>query len=283
MGTSKRYIHYLPGGGLGDVYREGYFHNALGILKRWKYLNPTAHLKVLLMSHNPASRDWLEGQPWIDEPVQVRFPLEQTWEIYFQEFREHTELRFTLPDRRTLYRSDMALLRTKVTPVETIQPVGLGVDLVLTAEEQELVEQNAGKLVIHAFAGQTVRFLPDGLRVELLNRFPEALHIGVNYKRKEHGVEAVFGEFKPRVLAGIIRRAKAVIATESSIYYLAAMNSVPFTMLYPRGETYDNVRHGRSDWDWFYGYNDPRSQFVPFDIATIEALSAWALAQGVKA
>jgi hypothetical protein len=29
------YVHYLPGGGLGDVIREAYYHNALGILKKW--------------------------------------------------------------------------------------------------------------------------------------------------------------------------------------------------------------------------------------------------------
>ncbi len=276
-----RFIHFLPGGGLGDVFREGYFFNAIGVLKRWKLAHPTSHLKVLLMTHNPATQDLLAGQTWIDEVTSVRFPVEKTWEwqsvydYYASEFDGFEEIRMSYYDHRTLYDSNKNRLRKRLVPVRNIDPIGTSWCLELSADEWDHVHELAGRVVFHPFAGSSDRAL--STYPELLNAVHTALTetglnyltVGANYARpayKEipaHDVEDGV-TLAPRVLAEVLRRSPAVIGTESSVYYIASMLGTPTCLVYPNGTAYERLTRGDHVWDWFYNLMDSRSKALNF-------------------
>lgn len=279
----SRYVHYLPGGGLGDVYREAYFHNVLGVLRRWKLLNPGHSLRVVLMSHNPSSIDWLTGQGWIDEPVQVPFPLEKTWnweacyQLYPEQFEGHREIRFYLPSQASLYRSDLAMLRPKVTDIETIQPLGMANGFVLEPDETHVATGSLAAvthlnvtsgvpLVFHPYAGEVARCIPDDLKQFIEDSIPpwDRVTIAKSYDRPNHAEETGL-QLKPRQLAMLIARSKRVIAAESSVYYIASMLGVPFIMLYAECATFAMVKRGESTWAWYFGENNPANRFLSFD------------------
>ncbi len=292
-----RYIHFLPGGGLGDVFREAYFYNGLGILKRWKLDHPRDHLRVLLMTHNPSSADLLVGQSWIDEVVTRRFPVEKTWQweavydYYAQDFDGHEELRISLYDHRTLYDSHKNRLRKKLVPVRQIEPVGTAWDLYLEPFlERMIVGRVDGYVVFHPFAGSADRSLatyPD-LREAVEDALRAAdvkfITVGGNYERPAyqqipaHAAEDNCLEMNPRVLAEVLRRAPAVIGTESSVYYMASMLGTPTCMLYPSGTAYAKLAQGDHSWDWFYNLADTRCKAVHFGHVKerAEKIAAWA-------
>lgn len=271
-----RYIHYLAGGGLGDIFREAYYHNAVGILKRWKLENPTAHLTVLTMSHNPAAADLLTGQDWIDEVVDRRFPLETTWAwesayaLYEADFWGKTELRFTLPERRTLYNARWMRGRPFGPQVKMIDPIGVPWAPVLSEYERAVADAAfTGRVVLHPGAGQQSRQLPPPLSADLIEQIPKGpLVIGANFDRDQHGFE-VGRTFNPRLLLAGLSKAKAVIGTESSVWYLATMLGVPACLLYAPDATYDRVQRGLDDWDWYYNQHPKNLALkLPLDDAT---------------
>lgn len=283
-----RYVHYLPGGGLGDVYREAYFHNALGILKRWRVLHPQDTLRVLLMSHNPSSIDWLAHQDWIDESVQLEFPLERTWawescyKLYPEQFEGHTELRFHLPVFESLYRSDLSVLRPKITDIQTIPAIGSANAIKLGPFETE----RTNTLVWHPHAGEKARCMSPEVCEAVRHAvgafgFPYQtglLCVGADYNRMNHGSEIGVETLGPRQLAATIAASRGVIATESSVYYIAAMLGIPFVMLYHPQATYAQVKAGKSTWAWFFGEADSRSRFLSLDTdpTTLQQeLTAW--------
>lgn len=266
-----RFVHYLAGGGLGDVFREAYYHNALGILKRWKAQNPTAHLTLLLMSHNPSSGDFFVGQDWLDAVKLLRFPLETTWDwqacytVYAEEFEGCTELRFSIPERRSLYRSDMDLLRPRRSTVQVIPAVGMAWWPELDASEQTFFQPHVARPVLHPYAGQARRCLPDAF-LNWLGALGLPLDtLGAEYVRPEHAREGGF-TVRPRILVELIRRAPCVIGTESSVAYIASMLGKPTLMLYPEGTALDLfLNHRDKTWDWYFNLNDPRSRCIRFD------------------
>ena len=264
-----QYIHYLPGGGLGDVYREAVWHNAVGILKRWKTENPTAHLTVMLMSHNPSSADLLYGQEWIDEIKAMPFPATEkpdwndAWVEYAAEFDGKVELRFNIADRRSTYRAGFAHLRG-ATNYEFIPAIGTSWQFVYTAEELATIENYAGRLVLHFNAGEDVRAVPQELRDVVLNHLPlsnRRVIIGANYQRTGHSEETGVA-FSPRVLAAIIARSRGVLGTDSAPCYFASCLGVPRCMIYPPDVAFDRMTRGDNNWDWYFGLKNPDNLFV---------------------
>lgn len=270
---TNRYVHYLPGGGLGDVFREAYFNNALGILKRWKLQHPDAHLTVALMSHNPASADLLAGQPWIDAVTPLYFPLEQTWEweaaytLYPAVFADCTELRFLVADTRSLYSANFTSHRPRSRHAQTIPAVGTAWEFPLSQDEHAEVYGDSytwRDFVFHPFAGQASRALPDDL-TKLVRHALASRHvtIGASYTRPEHEDESGYAA-SPRVLAAGLRKARAVVATESSVYYMASMLGTPTLCFYGQDTALDKLlNRGDRSWDWYFNLTDPRSLFVP--------------------
>jgi hypothetical protein len=269
-----KYVHYLPGGGLGDVFREAYFHNALGVLKRFKLENPRDELKLLLMGHNPAIPDLFLGQEWIDELRFMPFPegdigdWSTCYKEYQPEFEGYTELRFNIPDSRSNYRSDLSILRPRHRNMKTIQAVGMSWDFYLTREEQHEVDsvlhQGERGVFYHPGAGDFIRTISEDLDEWLTERFGDKwIRIGAKYVgRATHSDEAGV-TLAPRVLIAALRKARAVVGTESSVYYLASMLDVPTLMFYREGQAFANWQHKNdSTWNWFFNTKDPRSAFV---------------------
>lgn len=258
-------VHYLPGGGLGDVVREAYFNNALGILRRWKLEHPRAELRVVTMSHNPAHADLFKGQDWIDEFIPLRFQLERgcEWQRFYEWYPEvlegRTELRFTLPVQRSIYRPDYARTRPMATSATlTIQAVGMAIDVVLSEHDRAIAGHHRDRIVIHPFAGGDGKWIPRGVLDKLIAAAgTSALVVGGDFARPGHGIEHHEGirteTFAPRVLIEIIRWSRAVIGTESSVYYVAGMWGRPLTMLWVPGGPYDLVKQGKIAWDWYLG------------------------------
>lgn len=265
-----RYIHYLPGGGLGDIYREAYFNNALGILKRWKLENQDAHLKILLMSHNPASVQLLEGHSWIDELTQVRFPLERTWEweaaygIYSGEFENRMELRFVLPERRSLYSANFSSHRPRHKAVTTIPNVGMAWTRPPTSLDETFILAHLSPALVHPFAGQEERCFSPALRSFVNDALRDHSVIGADYARQSHGAEVGGVTLHAQGLVRAVEHSRFVVATESSVYYIASMLGIPTLCFYGRGTALDKFlnRNDRS-WDWYFNLEDPKSLFVP--------------------
>jgi hypothetical protein len=296
--NSKRgnFIHFLPGGGLGDVFREAYFMNGLGILKRWKSEHPADRLRVLLMTHNPASADLLSGQSWIDELVVRPFPVAKTWEwqavydLYPDDFAGHTELRISLYDYRTLYDSNKNKLRKKLTDVRQIETIGTAWALELSADEWKRVFDLAGRVVYHPHAGSADRALStypeidDAVRGALLRSGVDVITVGANYERPAYKQIPAHGredglDLSPRVLAEVLRRAPAVVGTESSVYYIASMLGTPTLLMHPTGTAFDRMLKGDHTWSWFFDLQNPDSRHVHFSVVQERAdkIAAWAL------
>jgi hypothetical protein len=273
-----RYVHYIAGGGLGDVVREALYNGALGILKRWKLRHPEDYLKVCTMSHNPSHVDLFYGQHWIDELKPCRFPLELGWkpEMFYEwhpdELREFTELRFVLNEKKSLYRVDLQAQRSRPIPVVTIPPISVAADIALTLHERQIVEHHSGAIVVHPFGGESHKWFP----TPLLQAIQEAagkdvVVVGASYDRPGHEDEIAAADsigiklraFQPRVLLEIVRRAKAVVGSESSVYYMAAMWGIPVAMLWARSGTYDLVKQKKSNWDWYFGEAEGSNLVVP--------------------
>lgn len=291
-----KFIHFLPGGGLGDVFREGYFYNSIGILKRWKLNHPSDHLKVLLMTHNPSTADLLQGQTWIDEVVTRRFPVEKTWmwesayDYYAQDFDGCEELRLGLYDHRTLYDTNKNRLRKKLVPVRQLEPIGTSWCLELSPDEWRDVDVYAGQVVYHPFAGSADRALssyPDlreSVEAALRAAGVSFVTVGGSYERPAykqipaHGVEDGCVTLAPRVLAEVLRRSPAVIGTESSVFYIASMLGTPTCLMYPTGTAYDKLRHGDHTWDWFFSLADTKSKALHFSdvVARADKIADWA-------
>jgi hypothetical protein len=289
--VNGKYVHYLPGGGLGDVVREAYFNGALGILKRWKMLHPRAELRVVVMSHNASAVDLLQGHTWIDDISSVRFPLEKGWgwegvyDWYPELFADRTELRFTLPEKKSIYRIDLNSLRKKIGPVESILPMSMACDVELTRHERDVVAYHAGSIVLHPFAGEAFRSWPSDLTDEVLAAAGRhGVVVGANYAREGHAEEECNARvltFAPRVLVSIVRQARAVVGAESSVYYMGGMWGRPVAMLWAPNGSYDLVQQGTLDWNWYFGLEEP-SNFVAsltMDRARREELLEWVRAK----
>lgn len=284
------YIHYLCAGGLGDVFREGYFHNVIGVLKRFKIENPRARLKLLLMTHNPASAELLVGQPWIDEVKVVPFVADDigAWPAcyheYKAEFEGHTELRFNVADARSNYRSDLAIHRPSVAtspwPIRVLTGVGTAWEFVLTSDDWAQVEQYAGATVFHPYAGDFHRTVAPDIHQWLMRTYGDGwLTIGAQYDRVNHAEEGGV-ELNPRVLVEVLRRARRVIGTESAVYYIASMLQVPTLLLYRDGHAFSRwVNAGDDTWDWFFNRGDPLSSHVrmPLDESGKQKVEEWIL------
>jgi hypothetical protein len=273
-------IHYLNGGGLGDIFRESCYHNALGILKRWKLEHPGSTLKVFLMSHNPASQELLAYEGWIDEVVQRPFPLALTWRwedaytLYAAEFEGHTELRFNLSEGRSLYASSHNKWRPKkpAWSIEYIDPIGVAWEPAITISEQDEVEGIfLGQLVYHPFAGQASRTLPGAIEDLVAEHAP--LVLGANYGRDEHGTECGI-TFNPRILYHGLRAARAVVGAESSVWYLGTMLGRPAALLYQPEQTYDLVQRGLSNWNWYF-FTHPESRAFRLPLEEPAWLREW--------
>lgn len=248
------HIHYLAGGGLGDVYREAFFNNALGILRRWKILNPRERLRVLLMSHNPAARELLEGQSWIDDLVQVSFPIGGDWHLAYERntemFEGLTELRFHLDGNATLYHPRFDELRRAIGPVEHIPAIGMSCDVGAIRSVLH------ASVIVHGTASEAERHFSAELYHALWHELPASSHF---VGPQPH--------LNARELVGAIRNAKCVVASESSVYYIAAMNGVPVCMFYNADQTFERTKTGKSDWHWFFGEDDPRNLFLKTPIS----------------
>lgn len=272
---TREYVHYIPGGGLGDLCREAYYNGVLGILRRWKLRNPDTHLRVVLMTHNEAAGDLLVGHSWIDQVRVCPFVgavanWAKCYDDYAHLFADRTELRFSLPERRSLYRVDIGAARKRVTTVENIPAVSMATDIALTSHEDSIVRFHAGRVVVHPFGGHTAKwFTRDILAAVHDAAGSEALVVGADYVRAGHESEGLFEPsvrmvaFPPRVLLGIVRAANAVVGSESSVYYMGAMWGVPVAMLWAPGCEFDLVRQGRSNWDWYYGEGERDNLFLP--------------------
>jgi hypothetical protein len=289
------FVHYLPGGGLGDVFRESYYHNALGILKRWKLEHQEHTLRLFLMSHNPAAADFVAGQSWIDEVVARRFPLEKTWnweaayQLYAADFKDAQELRFAFYEHRSLYDHNKLRLRGRLGPVVMIEPMGCQWTPALSDAEWATVHAHAGRLVWHPFAGETNRDMTPEWRAAVtaeLAPWP-TLIIGADYERQHHGAETIPGAitatFPPRVLVEILRRSAGVIGTESSVYYMASMLGTPTFLTYGTGTAFHDVARGRPKWDWFFNTTDPRSAVAHMPERNFHRLNSWVAARAQEA
>lgn len=277
------HVHYLPGGGLGDVFREAVFHNVPGILWRWKTLHPEARLRVVLMTHNPSSAELLEGQHWIDDLQVLRFPVEETWKWedaytrYPEAFEGLRELRFTISESRSLYRSDLGLLRPRHPNVETIPPVGRSWSLA-ESSHPTLPDTVDARRLLHPYAGQDIRAFSPELQAQLVDYMGGTpLIVGGEYAREGHGTETAGVVLPVRALVSRVANARYVVATESSVYYMASMLGVPVALLYAEGQTFDLMLRGRSSWDWYFNLQDPRSLFLrlPLDLAKETRLREW--------
>lgn len=272
------YVHYVAGGGLGDVVRELLYNGALGVLKRWKLRHPGDRLKVVTMSHNPGHVDLFAGQAWIDEFKACRFPLELGWkpEMWYEwhraELEGFTELRFVLAEKKSLYRVDLQAQRPKPVPVATIPAVGMAADVELSDHERRMAEHWAGCVVVHPFGGERHKWFPERLFSDILAAAGgRVVVVGADYERPGHHGEAAWADalgirlrsFRPRVLLEVVRRARAVVGAESSVYYMAAMWGVPVAMLWPQAGTYDLVKRGTSNWDWFFAEGEAGNLFLP--------------------
>jgi hypothetical protein len=273
------YCHYVPGGGLGDLVRELLRNGALGVLKRWKLEHPRDSLRVVLMSHNPAAKDLLVGQDWIDEVVAPPFDVaaDPRWASCYERhaalFEGRRELRFVLPEAKSLYRADMNALRPPPGPgraVTTIPPVGMAVDVALSRQERDVADFHAGCVVLHPFGGHSAKWFPPDLIEWVAERAgPRRLLLAADYARPGHGdeIDAVPGlqprTFGARVFVEVCRRARAVVGAESAAYYVAAMWGVPTAMLWAGAGEYRLKLEGRSDWDFYFGEGDGRNLFLP--------------------
>ena len=218
-----KYVHYLPGGGLGDVFREAYFHNAVGVLKRWKLENPRTELKLLLMGHNPAMIDLFYGQTWIDEVKLLEFPQDNIggWHLCYQnhavEFEGYTELRFNIPDARSNYRSDLGILRPRRRNVKTISAVGTAWQFVLTPEERDAVAAYIDRVWYHPYAGAFLRTIAPDTDEWLEEQFgTKWIRVGANYQGRETHEEEQGFSLPPRQLVAALRTARAVIGRSRS-------------------------------------------------------------------
>ena len=279
------FVHWVPGGGLGDVFRELYYHNALGILKRWKLQHPTARLTLGFMSHNPNAADFVVGQEWIDEVKFIPFPLDKTnhwWDIYTlfpEEFTGKTELRITIPEYRSNYRSADSPFRIKLGAIEQVLPVGTTWEMHVTPEERAHVDSYNATLLFHPFAGHAERWLPEATRERLLSDLPPHTLIAADYTRLGHEAEVPLqgaATWSPRQLWYALTKAKAVVATESSVYYMASMMGVPTAMYYAPNCAFDKMVRGDRMWDWFFNTADTRSLFLPLADNHPTQVVAWA-------
>jgi hypothetical protein len=275
----------MPGGGIGDLFRESYYHNVLGILKRFKLEHSSAHLTLLLMSHNPRSLDLFVGQSWIDEVKLLPFVAEDlgNWPSCYQdyagEFADCTELRLNIADHRSNYRADLTVHRPRTPSIKFLPGVGTSWSPVLTAAEWSLVDRYAGRVVFHPYAGSFHRSIADDVREFLISTYgAEWVTVGANYDREGHVEERDVVELPPRVLVEVLRRCPAVIGTESSVYYIASMLGTPTCLLYRDGHAFSRwVNEGDATWDWFFNNADTRSRFVrmPLNEAGLSTLKDW--------
>lgn len=243
------FTHFVPAGGLGDCFRELWHNNALGILRRWKLLNPRDHLRVVLMSHNPASRELLDHQEWIDEIIQVPWPEgPKSWESFYDVYPaliEGREIRFHLFGKTT-YDPRYDHLRTQ-QPVEWIDTESVRMNF-------PPIDFPKVDLVIHLGAGAHLRAIDqcflEAIRPEFRNA--TTLEAGASFQRDGHGEERG-AQLHPLSLVRTMMHAKGVIGSESSVTYIAGMLGIPFVMLYREGQTYDLLKRGESDWDFYFG------------------------------
>jgi hypothetical protein len=230
------------------------------------------------MSHNPAHVDFFTGQTWIDELVPCRFPLELGWkpEMFYEwhpeQLKDRTELRFVLNERKSLYRVDLQQQRLKPVPVINLPPVGMAADIELTAHERQQADHWAGSLVVHPFGGERHKWFPTALLQDIVAAAGDrALVVAADYERDGHSDELAAAAaagirartFAPRVLLEILRRSRAVVGAESSVYYMSAMAGRPVAMLWPKSGTYDLVQQGVSNWAWYLGEGESQNLFMP--------------------
>jgi hypothetical protein len=246
-------------------------------------------LTVVTMSHNPATADLFVGQNWIDEYRNLAFPLERTWaweacyDLYPEEFDGKRELRWILPERRSLYRPDLTAKRPRQANYELIQPVGMACEPYL--DRRELVDAlmgSVGKVLVHPFAGEVGRWIPEEIARPRLREYRFSVVAG-DYERMGHAREwwepdgtFSIGTYSPRSLMISVKHAAAVLAAESSVYYMASMFGRPVCMCYAPDATFDRVQRGLSDWHWYYGLSDPKNLFLRMHgDAWPDEMSAW--------
>jgi len=261
-----KYSHYVSGGGLGDLWRECWRHNALGILKRWKLLHRQDSLRVVLMSHNPSSRQLLDYQPWIDEVIQVPFPTdtEKSWEVFYERYPEllaGKELRFHVQDRRSTYSEEFDPLRTPHGEVEWIASNTMRMDL-------PKMEFPTVDFVFHLGAGAQMRAIDtsflDEMRAEFRNT--TTLEVGASFQREGHGQEQG-AQLHPLSLASTLMHAKGVIGSESAVTYIAAMMGIPTVVLYREDQTFDLVQRGLSQWSWYWGVGEEGNLYLKWPLS----------------
>lgn len=279
-----RYVHYLLGGGLGDVVREALYNNVIGVLKAWKRQHPEAHLTLVLMSHNESTPELFTGQDWLDDVVRVDFPQEPDgeWDIS-RVYRDHPELfadaielKFHLKTANgpTLYNT-AEVPKAKAGKVEWLEQFEQDDwGPVLTELDQKTADFYKGRFVIHPHAGEKSRWFTDDIKQNIDVWFRQLgvkpLVIGAgDYGRP--GAEFEGGIcLNPRALLAVLKSAKAVIATESSVYYQAAMLGTPVAMLYAPGQGYHKMLHsGRYNW-YFIGDTDQRNLFLEMPLRKLD-------------
>jgi len=258
-----QYSHYVAGGGLGDLWRECWHHNALGILKRWKLLHRQDSLRVVLMSHNPSSRQLLDQQPWIDEVIQVPFPTDtaKSWEVFYERYPEllaGTELRFHVQDRRSTYCEEFDPLRTPHGEVEWIASNTMRMDL----PELEFPKVD---FVLHLGAGQSGRTIDLAGIEEALGQ-SSTLQVGSSYHREGHSYEQG-AQLHPLALARTLLHAKGVIGSESAVTYISAMMGIPTVVLYREDQTFDLVQRGLSQWSWYWGVGEDGNLYLKWPLS----------------
>jgi hypothetical protein len=184
------------------------------------------------------------------------------------------ELRFSYPDEhRSLYGQRFDMARKRVVPIVEILPIGSQWSPELTAADGFDIQMLRGKLLVHPFAGQKNRQLPDAfLRAVLEAANGRAVVLGApGYGRPGHGDESLpdheVATVSPRALLELVQLAPGVVGSESCVYYAASMVGTPTLMGYTETEAFGQMRRGDRTWDWFFNLNDERSLNVP--------LSAW--------
>lgn len=152
-------------GGLGDIFFQVFCTNYFSCSKKYTEILMNKYVKLLIVSHNPSSKDLFKGQDWIDEVKQVEY--DGNYNIKYK----HEIEGFKKIDTHKL---------------KEIQDEEL--EIYLSNEEKKQLDEITKEpyIILHPFAGLSDRvcFSKELMKDIIKQSKYKVCLIGANYKRK---------------------------------------------------------------------------------------------------
>jgi len=250
---------FSTGGGLGDIYFEFFQNDFFARVKKYTESYIDKYLKLLIVSHNPNSKDLFTGQDWIDEVKQVEYT--HTIEPHLHEFEGYTEIK--LEDLLSIGHCEK-------------------LEVYLTEQEKEQLEElyQNRYVIIHPKAGQDDR---DVMNENLIKRIIEinkekglkVYLIGANYDRIHHkkeinpfpdesGLVDLIDKLSVRQLVHLVKSDSCIgiHATHSAIIVLAWIFKKPNCCYYPVNSKAEKLMLADKN-KWNFGKYYYMTQIIP--------------------